>query len=123
MAATTWAMVIQMHLITYKALVKDSKGLHNGEGVDLNISQDANSGSSVLCIEKAYVRTVDGTSYVMKEDKNGRLKKQKVKTGKTYYGQAVEILSGLDGSEYIAFPYGKNVKEGVRVRETDELAY
>ena len=76
-----------------------------------------------LCIEKAYVRTVDGTSYVMKEDKNGRLKKQKVKTGKTYYGQAVEILSGLDGSEYIAFPYGKNVKEGVRVRETDELAY
>ena len=108
---------------TYKALVKDSKGLHNGEGVDLNISQDANSGSSVLCIEKAYVRTVDGTSYVMKEDKNGRLKKQKVKTGKTYYGQAVEILSGLDGSEYIAFPYGKNVKEGVRVRETDELAY
>ena len=77
----------------------------------------------VLCIEKAYVRTVDGTSYVMKEDKNGRLKKQKVKTGKTYYGQAVEILSGLDGSEYIAFPYGKNVKEGVRVRETDELAY
>ncbi len=72
---------------------------------------------------KRYVRTVDGTSYVMKEDKNGRLKKQKVKTGKTYYGQAVEILSGLDGSEYIAFPYGKNVKEGVRVRETDELAY
>lgn len=75
-------------------------------------------------LEKAYVRTdVNGTSYVMKEDKNGRLKKQKVKTGKTYYGQAVEILSGLDGSEYIAFPYGKNVKEGVRVRETDELAY
>ena len=69
------------------------------------------------------MRTVDGTSYVMKEDKDGRLKKQKVKTGKTYYGQAVEILSGLDGSEYIAFPYGKNVKEGVRVRETDELAY
>ena len=69
------------------------------------------------------MRTVDGTSYVMKEDKNGRLKKQKVKTGKTYYGQAVDILSGLDGSEYIAFPYGKNVKEGVRVRETDELAY
>ena len=69
------------------------------------------------------MRTVDGRSYVMKEDKNGRLKKQKVKTGKTYYGQAVEILSGLDGSEYIAFPYGKNVKEGVRVRETDELAY
>ena len=29
---------------TYKALVKDSKGAHNGEGVDLNISQDANSG-------------------------------------------------------------------------------
>lgn len=108
---------------TYKALVKDSKGLHNGEGVDLNISENEETGSAVLCIEKAYVRTADGISYVMKEDKKGRLKKQKVKTGKTYYGQAVEILSGLDGSEYIAFPYGKNVKEGVRVRETDEMAY
>ena len=85
MQHTTWAHGNpNASYYTYKALGKDSKGLHNGEGVDLNISQDANSGSSVLCIEKAYARTVDGTSYVMKEDKNGKIEKaEKVKTGKT----------------------------------------
>lgn len=77
----------------------------------------------MLCIEKAYVRTENGKSYVMIEGKNKRLKKQYVETGKTIYGQAVEITSGLDGSEYIAFPYGKGVKEGVKVKETDEIEY
>lgn len=104
----------------YKAQVKDSKGLRNGEGVELKIA--ASSGSGIY-LEKAYVRTEGSVSYVMKEDKNGRLKKQIVKTGKTLYGQAVQILSGLDEKEYIAFPYGKDVKEGIKVRETDEIAY
>lgn len=105
----------------YKALVKNCDGLRNGESVDLTIDQSANAEG--LYIEKAYVRTENGKSYVMKEDKNKRLKKQYVKTGKTLYGQAVEILSGLSSDDYIAFPYGKNVKEGVKVKESDEMAY
>ena len=32
-------------------------------------------------------------------------------------GDSYEILDGLAGSDYIAFPYGKNVKEGAKTRE------
>lgn len=106
----------------YKALVEESEGLRNGESVDLRISQSAESGSAPY-VEKAFVRTENGKSYVMVEDKNHRLKKQYVKTGKTFYGQIVQILSGLDKDAYIAFPYGKEVKEGVKVQETDEMDY
>lgn len=106
----------------YKALVEDSEGLRNGESVDLRINQSAESGSAPY-VEKAFVRTENGKSYVMMEDKNHRLKKQYVKTGKTLYGQIVQILSGLDKDAYIAFPYGKGVKEGVKVQESDEMDY
>ena len=44
--------------------------------------------------------------------------KQYVVTGKTLWGQAVEIVSGLSLDDRIAFPYGKNVKEGVKVKES-----
>lgn len=106
----------------YTATVKEPEGLSNGDSVDLKISQEVNTESS-LTLEKAYVRTENGKSYVMIEGKDKRLKKQYVTTGKTIYGQAVQITSGLDGTEYIAFPYGKNVKEGVKVKETEDMGY
>lgn len=107
---------------SYTATVKEPEGLSNGDSVDLKINQEVNVESS-LTLEKAYVRTENGKSYVMIQDKNKRLKKQYVTTGKTIYGQAIQITSGLDGTEYIAFPYGKNVKEGVRVKETEDMGY
>jgi HlyD family secretion protein len=51
-------------------------------------------------------------------DENNRLKKQYVVTGRTVYGSAVEIKSGLTEDDRIAFPYGKNAVEGAAV--TDE---
>lgn len=39
-------------------------------------------------------------------------------TGRTVYGSAVEIKSGLTEDDRIAFPYGKNAVEGAAV--TDE---
>ncbi len=106
----------------YKALVEESEGLRNGESVDLTISQDEGADAAPY-VEKAFVRTENGKSYVMVEDENHRLKKQYVKTGKSYYGQIVQILSGISKEDYLAFPYGKEVKEGVRVQETDEMDY
>ncbi len=106
----------------YRASIENSQGLRNGENVELSIADDADTVNNMY-IEKAYVRSDGNKSYVMIEGKNKRLKKQYVTTGKTIYGQAVEITSGLEGSEYITFPYGKNVKEGVKVKETDEVKY
>ena len=66
----------------------------------------------------SYVRRENSKYYVMMNE-NGRLKKRYIKTGKTVYGSVIEIKSGLDGSEYICFPYGKDVSEGKKCVNTD----
>lgn len=100
----------------YTAYIENTEGLRNGEYVDLRMSKaQAQDGIS---IEKAYVREEDGKKYVLKADENDRLVKQYVKTGKTAWGQ-VEILSGLTLDDRIAFPYGKEAKEGVKVQDSE----
>lgn len=106
----------------YTAYIEDSDGLSNGEYVDLTMSTTSGDASmmDMLCIEKAYVRQENGKSYVMKAGEDGRLVKQYVTTGKTYYGQAVEIKSGLTAEDYIAFPYGSSAKEGIKTEESSD---
>lgn len=106
----------------YTAYIEDSSSLKNGEYLDLSISTDQ-SESGGLYIDKAYVRQEDGRSYVMIADVNDRLKKQYVITGKTIYGSAIEIKSGLSEDDRIAFPYGKNAAEGVAVTDALNMHY
>lgn len=106
----------------YTAYIEDSSSLKNGEYVDLSI-QTNTSESGGLYIEKAYVRQENGQSYVMIADENDRLKKQYVITGKTIYGSAVEIKSGLSETDRIAFPYGKAAVEGTLVSEQEDMFY
>ena len=48
---------------------------------------------------------------------NGKLKKQYIRTGGNSYGY-IEIKEGLSNDDKIAFPYGKNVKEGAAVKHS-----
>lgn len=107
---------------SYTAYIEDSSALRNGEYVDLSISTNQ-SETGGLFIEKAYVREEDGKSYCMIADENDRLKKQYVVTGRTVYGQAIEIKSGLTEDDRIAFPYGKNAVEGAAVTESSNIYY
>lgn len=104
----------------YTAYIENTEGLHNGEYVDLTMTpnnmQQSSDGS--IYLEKAYVREEDNRKYVMKADENNCLVKQYVKTGKTVWGQ-VQIVSGLSLEDSIAFPYGKNAQEGVKVKSAE----
>ena len=73
--------------------------------------------------EKVLIRQEDGKSYVMMADENNQLKKQYVVTGRTVYGSAVEIKSGLTEDDRIAFPYGKNAVEGAAVTDQSNMYY
>lgn len=106
----------------YTAYIEDSSALKNGEYVDLTIATNQ-SETGGLFIEKAYVREENGRSYCMIADENGRLKKQYVTTGRTIYGSAVEIKTGLSEEDLIAFPYGKNAVEGANVTESSNMYY
>ena len=107
----------------FTAYIEDSTGLTNGEGVQLSMTttdSDISTGDTI-CLDKAYVREENGKSYVLKADENNRLVKQYIATGKTVYGSAIIINDGLSQDDYIAFPYGKTAKEGVRVADTDAV--
>ena len=68
-----------------------------------------------------YVRQEGGDYYIMKADEDGKLKKQYVKVGQIMYGYMIEIKGGLSYKDKICFPYGKEVKEGTKTRETTEI--
>lgn len=106
----------------YTAYMEDSSALKNGEYVDLSI-QTNQSQTGGIYLDKAYVRQEDGKSYVMMADENDQLKKQYVVTGKTVYGSAIEIKSGLTEDDKIAFPYGKTAVEGAAVTEDEDIEY
>ena len=100
------------------AYIDDTSGLSPYEyvGVTFDKKQQA---SGAIYLPKAYVRSENGQSYVYKRGEDGRLKKQYVRTGETLY-EYVNIKEGVTMEDMIAFPYGKNVKEGARTAEMEE---
>ena len=72
-----------------------------------------------IYLENPFLRTEQGKSYVYVRGEDGCLEKRYVTTGKSLWGSYTEILSGLTPEDFIAFPYGKNLKEGAPTRESD----
>ena len=82
---------------------------------------DTNKSSDSIYLPIHYVRQEGGDYYIMKADEDGRLKKQYVKVGQIMYGYIIEIKGGLSYKDKICFPFGKDVKEGAKTRETTEI--
>lgn len=72
-----------------------------------------------IYLENAFLRTEQGRSYVYVLGPEDTLEKRYVTTGKSLYGSYTEILSGITEEDLLAFPYGKNVKEGAPAVEKD----
>lgn len=101
------------------AYVEDTEGLEIGDSVDLKMTVEED-GQGIF-IEKAFCKQEGNDTVVYIKDKKGRLKRQKVTTGRTVWGSYVEVLQGLSAQDYIAFPYSDTSKVGVRCEETDYL--
>ena len=41
-----------------------------------------------------------------------------MRTGRTFYGSLIEIKEGVTKEDYVAFPYGKKVKEGAKAKKS-----
>lgn len=105
----------------FKAYVKEDADVNNGDYVELSFTgQTVAAEQQGIIIDKAYVREENGLHYVYKVGKDQRIAKQYVKTGKILYGSAIEVKSGLTVDDYVAFPYGKNAKDGVKAKQTEE---
>ena len=93
--------------------------IENGEWVEVSYMSGGmqESGSSAaMTITKAFVREEGNKKYVYKRGDDNKLTKQYIETG-SLSDSGYEVLSGLSESDWVAFPYGKNVREGARTRE------
>lgn len=101
----------------FTAFIQDSTGLKDNEMVTMDLPQEDGEITGIF-LSKEYVRSKDGEDYVLKAGKNGKLVKQVVRTGRTFYGSLVEIKEGITKEDYVAFPYGKKVKEGAKTKKS-----
>lgn len=108
----------------FLAFIEDAEGLEVDTGVDMTLG----GGSSMydteagLSLEEFFIRKDGGgRSYCYVRGEDGLLEKRYLQLGLVEWGVAT-IKSGLSPDDYIAFPYGKNVREGVPTVIVDNLS-
>lgn len=99
----------------FRVFVDESADMRAGSYVSLSYS--AATAQQGIYLQAPFIRTEQGRSYVYVCGSDGLLEKRYVTTGKSLWGSYTEILSGITADDYIAFPYGKNVKQGAQTQE------
>lgn len=95
----------------------DDKTLEFTDYSWITVSLQGQRDENGIVLDKAFVRSENGTSYVYIDD-NGVLKKQTLTVGgNVNYGYSVLIKGGLSRDDLIAFPYGDDVKDGTKTKE------
>lgn len=99
----------------FTAALDSAEDITDGMYMEITLNVNQNSDDAIY-LYAPYIREDEGGKYVMKAGVDNRLYKQYMKLGKSIYGgEYFEVLSGVTYDDYIAFPYGNDVKEGVRV--------
>lgn len=99
----------------YKVFIDESADLQDGYYVSMTLQ--ASDSASNLYINSAFVRTEGATSYVYVRGADGKLEKRTIQVGGSLWGSYTEVLGGITAEDYVAFPYGKTVKEGAPTQE------
>ncbi|WP_419008364.1 biotin/lipoyl-binding protein [Holdemanella porci] len=102
----------------FEAYAKDASKIQAGEYLELTFNLSSDTTSSIW-LSKAYIKQ-EGNKYYVLKDVHGKLKKQYVTVGKIVWGDTMEIKDGLSDTDYIAFAYSKNAKEGVKTQKSSE---
>ena len=101
----------------FTVFVAEDADLQSGSYVSITYS--AGTTQSGIYLENPFLRTENGQSYVYVRGADGNLEQRFVTTGKSLWGSYTEILSGLTAEDYLAFPYGSEVKPGAPTREAE----
>ena len=100
----------------FRVFVNEDAELQEYEYVSVSY-QGAAQASSGLYLENEFLRTDNGRSYVFVRGEDGLLEQRTVQTGRSLWGSYTEIRGGLTLDDFVAFPYGKDVKDGAKTQE------
>ena len=101
----------------FDIFVEESADLVGGNYV--NISYELAESGTGIYLSNPFVRKENGQNYVYVQGTDGKLEKRAVTVGKSLWGSYKEILSGVTAEDKVAFPYGKNVKDGAPTQDGD----
>ena len=102
-----------------KLRIEDDVNLREYEMVSVTYMNQSGGGENGIYLENPFLREENGRSYVFVRGEDGMLEKRYVRTGKNIWGSYTQILSGLTMDDFIAFPYGRNVRDGAKTNEAE----
>ena len=85
----------------------------------MNVVYSTATNQQGIYLENPFMRTEQGKTYVYVKGADGKLEQRFVTTGKALWGSYTEVLDGLTPEDFVAFPYGKDVKAGADTVESD----
>lgn len=101
----------------FRVFIDGSADLQAGSYVSMTYS--TSSAEHGVYLESPFILTEQGNSYVYAKGAGGKLEKRPVVVGKSLWGTYKEILSGVTEEDFLAFPYGKDIREGAATVESD----
>ncbi len=109
----------------FTAMIMDPvENIQVGYPVDVTLNVNNAGDGETIYMDRAYFREDDAGYYVMMAGRDNRLKKQYIEIGgpSPWDTRRYALKSGFTLDDFLAFPYGPDVKEGVRVvlEETGE---
>lgn len=97
----------------YRIFIDESAMLQDGYYVSMTLRQNESEGQTGnLYISNAFVLTEGASSFVFVRGEDGLLEKRQVRLGGMLWGEYSKVVSGITADDWVAFPYGKEVKEG-----------
>ena len=106
----------------FYAYIDEDTDFSQYDGIDITFNTSEDTSTSIWLTSPYIRQSKDGSYYVYKSS-NGKLTKQTVTIGRSESGYMMEIIDGLSMDDYIAFPYGNKVKEGVSTKISEEGGY
>lgn len=98
----------------YTIKIGEEANFKEDEYIEVTITQDDTNQLDTFYLPTMFILSENGKNYVYIANSDNKLEKRSITTGKNLNG-IIEICSGVERTDRIAFPYGKIVKEGARV--------
>ena len=98
-------------LYPFTVYLDEDAPVREGEWVNItyNVFGDQSEG---VFLDNMFILRQNGRSFIYVKGADGRLEEREVSTGRSLWGSYTQILGGITPEDYIAFPYGRAVREG-----------
>lgn len=99
----------------YRIFIDESAQLQDGYYVSLTLKNEGSEGA--LYMDNAFILTEGPSSYAYVRNEEGLLEKRQIQIGGSLWGSYSKVISGVTADDWVAFPYGKTVKNGAPTEE------